>query len=268
MTAIELRPADGATVALIPDAVAKRDTLLVGARKVTSITDDLDLEVAADSARTLKSMAKETEASRKRVKEPVLALAKAVDTVAAEFIAPVSSELTRIERLMSDYHSEQRRQAAEAEAARQRELARIESERLKAERDASHAELVRLAAEEADRKAAERELLGQQVKQSELAIIEGQKAKAAADAEALRIQQEKLARAAQAAASVPAVAPTRTAGMVTRKVWDFEVLDIWKVPRDFVRIEPNREAILDALRRGVTDIPGLRCWQETKTGVR
>lgn len=266
--ALQLTPPGDFGVTVAPEAVIQRDKLIAEAQKVHSVGDDLDLEIAASAASALKALVKETERVRRLVKEPVTALGRQVDAAASYFIHPAQDEVGRIERLMTEYAAEQRRLAAEAEARRQAELARIEAERRAAEQAAARAEAARQAALEADRLAAERQMLGEKVKQSELRLIEQQQAQSAAQLEALRVQQAKLAQAQQAALTAPVLAPSRTEGMVTRTVWDFEVLDIWAVPRDFVRIEPNREAILAAARKGVISIPGLRLWSETKTGVR
>ena len=165
-------------------------------------------------------------------------------------------------------HAEQRRQAAEAEARRLAELQRIEDERRIAHAAVLRAEAAKRAAAESERRAAERAMLDQEVKQAEFDQLAQDKRKAEEQAEALRVQQAKLEQAAAAAVSAPSKVPSRASGMVVRNVPKFEVLDIWQVPRDFVRIEPHSSAILDAIRKGVTEIPGLKVWFETPVTAR
>jgi len=269
VNALQLRPAPGDWgVSQAPQAIEERDKLVSEARKVTAITDDFDLEIATVAARELKGLLRETEKTRKLVKEPVLDLCRQIDFTAGDFMKPAQDELTRIERFLTTYATAQYRAAAEAEAKRQAEIDRIEADRSQAEQAGQQAERARKQADKAAQQAAEREMLGERVRKAEQARIEAAKAAAAVQAEAAKASQERLAKEAQAVASGPVVTPYRAAGMSTRKVPQFEVLDIWKVPREMVRIEPNREAILDAIRKGVRDIPGLRCWMETTTIVR
>jgi hypothetical protein len=267
MTALVLTPKSDLSVSLAPDAITTRDDALKVAKEVVAIADDLDLEIAADALRNLKGLAREVETSRQAVKAPVIKLGRQIDDTAAQFVAGISAETVRLERLLSDYHAAQRRAAAEAERARQAEADRlaVEAGKLQQATDATQAAM--LLAMAADRHAAEREMLGQQVRQAELDGIAVRRITAAKQAAALAEQQAKLAAAATALEK-PVVAPYRPAGMAVRDVWQFEVTDIWEVPREMVRIEINREAVHAALRAGLQTIPGLRVWKETRAGVR
>jgi uncharacterized protein YfcZ (UPF0381/DUF406 family) len=267
VTALVLTPKADLSVSLAPDAITTRDDAVGVAKEITAITDDLDLEIAADALRNLKHLAREVETSRIAVKAPVLKLGRQIDDTAAQFVATVVHETVRIERLLSDYHATQRRLAAEAERARQAEADRLAAEAVNLRHAAEAAEAARLAALAADRDAAERDMLGQKVRQAELDGIAARRITAEQQAAALAAQQARLA-AATTALEKPVAAPSRPAGMVVRDVWKFEVLDIWAVPGDFVRIQPNAEAIYAALRAGVEAIPGLRVWKETRAGVR
>jgi len=267
MTALVLTPKADLSVSLAPDAITTRDDALKVAREIVGIADDLDLEIAADALRNLKGLAREVETGRQAVKAPVLKLSRQIDDTAAQFIAGITAEAVRLERLLSDYHAAQRRAAAEAERARQTEADRLAAEAHKLQQAAEAAEAARLAALAADRAAAEREMLGQQVRQAELDGIAARRITAERQAAALAAQQAKLA-AATTALEKPVAAPYKPAGMAIRDVWQFEVTDIWAVPRELVRIQLNSEAVHAALRAGVQEIPGLRVWKETRAGVR
>jgi hypothetical protein len=267
MTALVLTPKADLSVSLAPDAITTRDDALKVAREIVDISDDLDLEIAADALRNLKGLAREVESSRQAVKAPVIKLSRQIDDTAAQFVAGISAETVRLERLLSDYHAAQRRAAAEAERARQAEADRLAAEARKLQQAADAVEAARLAALAADRDAAEREMLGRKVRQAELDGIAARRITAEQQAAALAAQQAKLSSAATALEK-PVAAPYKPAGMSVRDVWNFEVIDIWKVPREMVRIEPDRNAIHAALRAGVQEIPGIRVWKETRAGVR
>jgi len=267
MTALVLTPKADLSVSLAQDAITTRDDAIKVAREIVSIGDDLDLEIAADALRNLKGLAREVESSRQAVKAPVLKLGCQIDDTAAQFVAGITAETVRLERLLSEYHAAQRRAAAEAERVRLAEEARLAAEARKVQQAAEAAQAALIAAQAAEQRAAEREMLGQQVRQAELDGIAARRITAEQQASALAAQQAKLA-AATTAIEKPVATPYKPAGMAVRGVWQFEVTDIWAVPREMVRIEPKREVILGALRQGVQNIPGLRVWKETRAGVR
>lgn len=74
----------------------------------------------------------------------------------------------------------------------------------------------------------------------------------------------------------PPPAPHRVEGVSSRPVWDFEVTDIHLLSNlhpGFVRIEPNRQEILDALARmsatGIEPkVAGLRVFQRVQISTR
>lgn len=267
MTALVLTPKADLSVSLAPDAITTRDDAIRVAREIVGIADDLDLEIAADALRQLKGLAREVESGRKAVKAPVIKLGRQIDETADEFVGVVLNEIARVSELLNEYHAAQRRAAAEAERARQAQADRLAAEARKLQQATESAEAARLAALIADRDAAEREMLGKQVRQAELDSIAARRITAEQQAAALASQQARLA-VATAAVEKPVAPPYKPAGMAVRDVWNFEVTDIWRVPREMVRIEVNREAVNAALRAGVETIPGLRLWKETRAGVR
>jgi hypothetical protein len=267
VTALVISPQADLSVSIVQDAVTIRDDAVKAARQVVEIADDLDLVTASEALRTLKHLAREVEASRQAVKTPVTKLGRQIDATADDFVAVMVHEIARVSQLMSEYHAAQKRIAQEAQRIRMVEEAKIAFEARKLRYAAQDAEAARLSAMAADRDAAEREMLGQQVRQAELDGIAARRITAEQQSAALVAQQAKLAAAATAIQK-PVAAPVRTAGMLVRDVWQFEVTDIWQIPRDLVRIEPNKEAIHAALRAGVETIPGLKVWKETRVGVR
>lgn len=50
------------------------------------------------------------------------------------------------------------------------------------------------------------------------------------------------------------------------KVWVYDVIDENEVPRAFLAVDHNK--VLEAIRSGVRQVPGLRIYQETRVGRR
>lgn len=261
-------------VAIQPEAIEQRDDLLQIAAQVREITDDASQSAAVSVMRSLKGMIKAVEDSRKAVKAPVLDIGRTIDGIAAEFVGLVEKESTRLNGLLSDYQAKARKAAEEAERLRQAELKRQTEERERLEAEQRKLEADARAAAEAARLAAEAEFLADEPN-------EATSLAAAAAAEALRVEREKLAaveaarRAAEAdrlrVLATPARQADKPKGVSVSDVWRFEVLDLdalMKARRDLVRVEPNKEAINDAMRRGAREIPGLRIYSETVANVR
>lgn len=64
----------------------------------------------------------------------------------------------------------------------------------------------------------------------------------------------------------PAAVRTETGAASGRKVWTFELEDLDKVPREWLRLDEIK--VRDAIRAGVRDIPGIRIFEEEKTVFR
>jgi len=248
-TDIQIRGLEPVTsIEIAADITRWRDGAITTARRITAVSTPEEQAAAVASVRSLKEIGKRVEDTRKRIKAPVLQLGKDLDSAASIFCAPIEVETERVQRLITGYQIEQDRLAREAEAARQRELQRIERERQEAERKA------RDEADAAARKA-----------QS----LEDLDAAARREDEAKR-QADLSARQQTAVAIAPVAPPPRASGMVVRRVQKFRVLDILALANarpDLVRMEPNTSAILAALKRGEA-LPQVEAWEETETGVR
>lgn len=216
------------------------------------------------------SLRKQIEKARVAAKEQPLDLCRAIDARAKELTAELLAESSRIGGVLGDYQ-ERLRRAAEAEARRLRE----EQERLERERQA---ELKRLAdeAEAIARAAREKAAAEAAAARSE---AEAKAAAERAEAEQKRLQAEAAAKAQaaqervdqQVQALAPVAAPVKAEGQSVRRAWLWEVTDIHMLYRahpNLVRLEENKSAIRELLELGVTNIKGLRAWQETKSGTR
>lgn len=280
---------DGYQIQITPEAEKQKATILTAARAVVAVTDADSFDIAQSRLRSLASVRTAVESSRKIVKAPVIDLGKRIDGIAADFVADVVAEESRLSGLVTEYAREQQRikreaelaaeqerqrvekERHEAEMAAQREAARIERERQAAERAAHEAEIARLKAEAAQseegqkaaREAQEKALAAQREAE---ARAESARRQAEADAAAAR-EREEAARIA-AAAVIAAPAP---AGV--REEIDFEVEDILAFVAKFpqlCRIEPKRADVLAALKKSferngkLPEVAGLRVFQNLK----
>ena len=280
---------DGYQIQITPEAEAQKAIILSAARAVVAVTDPDSCDIAQSRLRSLASVRTAVESSRKIVKAPVIDLGKRIDGIAADFVADVVAEESRLSGLVAEYAREQQRikreaelaaeqerqrverERHEAEMAAQREAARIERERQAAEKAAHEAEIARLKAEAAQseegqraaREAQEKALAAQREAE---ARAEAARRQAEADAAAAR-EREEAARIA-AAAVIAAPAP---AGV--KEEIDFEVVDILAFVAKFpqlCRIEPKRADVLAALKKSferngkLPDVVGLRVFQNLK----
>ena len=280
---------DGYQIEITPEAEKQKATIIQAARAVVAVTDADSCDIAQSRLRLLASVRNAVESSRKQVKAPVIDLGKRIDGIAADFVADVISEESRLSGLVTEYAREQQRlkreaelaaeqerqrverERHEAEIAAQREAARIERERQAAEKAAHEAEIARLKAEAAQSEEGQRAARVAQEKalaaQREAEVrAESARRQAEADAAAAR-EREEAARIAAAAVMV-AAAP---AGV--REEIDYEVEDILAFVAKFpqlCRIEPKRADVLAALKKSferngkLPEVAGLRVFQNLK----
>lgn len=276
MNALTLKNVGAVTIEIQADAQKIKADSLAVAKPITAIASDRDQQQAVNALRSLQSLSKAVEKSRTEVKAPVLNIGRDIDKKASEFVADIEAESKRLNKLITDYVVKQQQLAAEAERARQAELARIEEEKRKAAaaEAARVAELARI--EEEKRKAAEAAFLAETEDEQRVADEAAVRAREAEALERQRIeaeQQRQAELAKQSARTEAAVirAPVKAAGQVVRKVAKFEVTDIsalYAARPHLVRIEANTAAINGVLASGTREIPGLRIWEEVQTQVR
>lgn len=283
---------DGYQIAITPAAEEQKRVILEAARRVVAVTDTDSCDIAQARLKALASVRTAVESSRKQVKAPVIELGKRIDGIAADFVADVVTEETRLSGLVAEYAREQQRIAREAREAAERERLRIEREeherkmealrkeqeaerqRMEEERRKHEAEMERLRAARAKDAEAEAE-----ARRREEAAAAAQR-EAAAKAEAARIEAEQAeARARQereeAERRAAAVATPTPAGV--KEEIDFEVTDILAFVAKFpqlCRIEPKRAEVLAALKKSfdrngkLPDVAGLRVFHNMKVKGR
>ena len=259
-TALQLTGIDGCQVSLMPALIAARDAAVKAANEITCIADVAGRGIALERLRELKGLAGSAEADRRNVKAPVLALSKRIDALADSFTLPISEAGKRLEELIVVFDRAQTALVYEAEAARIAEV-----QRLQVERD-------RLTAE-ARQKAAQLEAAMDKIEVTPTAAegLAGIRATLAAEADAEEARQaaNDATLALLAAQTAPMSPPAMTSGL--RREWDFECVDVaalYRARPEWVILTPNRAAILQAIRRGLRDCPGLNISEKYTVRVR
>jgi membrane protein involved in colicin uptake len=241
---------DSITMSVDPAAVEQRDTAVDVAGFVTTVDSPQENEQAVDSLKELRVISKAVEAARKDLKRPVTDLARLIDGTAEAFLKPVVIEETRLQSLCAGY--QQRIEAARIKALKEEQAKRdaiLAEERKKQE----EIEQARLKALSEAKSAADQEA-----------------ANAAAEADQKRLEDASAAKQAELI-PVHGSAPQKVAGASVARPWQYEVTDadaLYKARPDLVEIVPRARFILDAVRNGAREIPGLRIWQDTQIRVR
>lgn len=200
---------DRTAVSITRTAAQRRDELLAKVKDAPAVTSQETATVVADLLRELKGFSNIIEASRKEVKEPVLELAKQIDTTARTLTADVDALIRVIGSNLAAWQAEQnriaerlKREAWEREEAIRVEAARNEQEA--AEKARAEAEATRKWEEEARRQAeaakAQEQAADRQRQAAEEAAAAAKTKKqreAAAQAQREAAEAEKAAREAQ-----------------------------------------------------------------------
>ncbi len=199
-----------------PATIERRDILLCRAAQLISVTSEEDVKLATEIAGLLKGLRNDVEDARKKLKDPVLTIGKAIDGVASEVGGKATDEMERLERLMGNYVAEKERQRQEENRRREQEARRAQEA---AEREAQQAR------ENEERLRREVEAMNAKAQTGEVDLL------AALDAEARAEEASALAATATAQAEVTVFAPIAPAeqkvtGAAVAKSWDHEVTDI------------------------------------------
>lgn len=126
---ITLPPLFGVT----EEAEAQRNDLVLRAATNAVVTNPIEQNSAVQSARDIRGMLRDVEDTRTALKKPMLDAGRLLDSLARDFSAPLSAELGRIERLVTDFQQVEDRRVALAEQQRREDFERLAAERLAAE---------------------------------------------------------------------------------------------------------------------------------------
>lgn len=237
-------------------AAADAQTMLAVARDF-KVTTTAEYSTAAEQLKQIKALASKLNDERLEMTRPLDTTKKLIMDRFREPLAFLDDAEKAIKNAIGTYETEQRRLRLEAEKAAA-EAARKERERMEAEA----AKVEQAAREKREREEEKARALEAKGRAAEAEA----KRKAAEEAEAARLREAEAKRAA--AASMP-TAPVvhfeqpKVAGVSSRQVWKFEIVDPELLPRKF--LVPDEKAIGDVVRSlgDKADIPGVRVYADT-----
>jgi len=252
------RPLAIPTFSATPHFIERCEDALASSGLVARVTNEVENKVAVGAQRELTGLAREIETGRKRAKEPVLLVGRAIDDAARRVLSQLEPEMARITELVASFADQERRRAA-------LETERIERERKEAERAALQARQAEESRIKAEAEAALKAARGKAAR--EAAIRAAEEARRKADDEQFRRMQEATERAAL---DIQAHAPAKAEGQTTRTEWEVNIVDIWALARGHpacVKIEPRLSEIKSLLDEGVK-VAGVTARRVTMVSVR
>lgn len=203
------------SISATPEITAQIETALSESALVGVVIDVETNETASHALRTVNGLLSEIEKARKKVKEPILELGRAIDAEAKRLSAELTNEKNRLARASADWQTEQLERVRAQERARQAEIDRIQREkeaeeaRIRAEEQRKIDEVNRKAREEAEalkkaQEAAEAET--RRVAAEAKAKADAEVAKARDESERIAALRRKEERDAAIAASIESTA--------------------------------------------------------------
>lgn len=220
------------------DEVQAGVTELVKPALTIQVKDAVSAQAAVDAGKQIKMLSLRIEKVRDSLVRPLNTRVKEVNAYAQRIEAPLTQAERHIKAQLVAWEVEQ-------EEKRKAEQRRIEAERQQAEA------LLRIKQEQ-ERQAIE-------------AGSEWGAESEDTERERLALEEKHAQEAARLRGQVQAKIfdSERNGVKNARKVWDFDVVDLSLIPRQYLKVEVNRTAILAAARGGITEIPGVKLYQKT-----
>jgi unconventional prefoldin RPB5 interactor 1 len=260
------------------DSLKADITVFVAPTREIAVSDLASNTVAHDTLKQVKTWQKKIETKRTELVAPLNEMVKRINEYAKQIASPLQQAEIEIKDKMRTFAlAEERRRAEElrkieeerreAQRKADEERKRIEAARMEEERKA------RAIAEEQDRQhraalaafGASTEATKKQADEAaataERDRLEMLKRKAEEQARLEREQNEREAIAARQLRELEASRPKNT-----RKVWKFEIVDPFAVPRSFLSVDEGK--IRNAMAQGIYEIPGVRIFEETTVVAR
>lgn len=216
MTQLIQVPAIGQTpqIAINPEGTAFKLEYLAKSQPIVICENDTDRNLVISLAAQIKTHLAAVEKQRVEEKKPFLEGGRLIDSVVEAHCSSLAAELKRLNNLAGAYEAEKQRIARIAEQQCAAEEARLAREKMAAEREA--ARLVEEARKKAEAAAAKgRELTDQQKAKAMEVLMDISEKAEAAEAEHIRLQQERALALQQQAESKPTGAALRTEIEVT-----------------------------------------------------
>lgn len=218
MNPLAITPAFSGEIEIPKAAFIERDEVISSSKQITGVNSQEELELAVNALRDLTSLEKVTEAGRAKEKRPFLDFSKLIDSFAAKFIAPVTTEKTRITGYVNDWQRKEAMRKQAEERKRQDDIRKAEDE-------------ARAAQKKIDDQQREIERQQQLAEQAKTAAARKKAADALALAQAEQLKQRLLAEEANMARQSAAIVPSANtpSGLATRVSYDFEIVDAHKL---------------------------------------
>jgi hypothetical protein len=248
--------------------------IFVGPTLAVKVTTAQESQAALEALKTIKLLSIRLEKKRTEIVKPLNDRVKQVNAYANSIEDPLTKAERHLKQEVARFDDGLRAQAA-AKLAEERKAAEAE------ERKARERQIELDREIEERRKAALDELKVTAEIKTGAASFFGDDEPAVDLAEERRrideeAEKEKIARQVQAEREQIAreiamkerqydIENARTKGI--KRVWDFTIEDLEAVPRDYLKIEVNRQLVLAAARGGLTEIPGLKLFQKTELAV-
>jgi hypothetical protein len=230
--------------------VASGQQAIAAVKAVKEYIDQLD-EKRTGLVKPLNDQVKRINAYAKDIEGPLLAAERHIKAQLVAF-EEGQERIRQAERRKEEERLREIQRAADEERNRiNAEIAakhRAEQEALSAQVDAEDP----FGAEDDDTAAVDRKVLEQ------LQAIEAAEVVA-------KLDREAAVRASEAKARQYDIDAGRLKN--TKKAWKAEAIDLALVPRQYLIITLNTDACLAAARGGITDIPGVKLWQETQVSI-
>jgi myosin heavy subunit len=270
--AITIKGLSEVSFSLVDSAKAERNQLLDESREIKTISDSFDAVTASDLFKRIQLLKKETETARKEVKGPIDEIAKSIQKIASEFIAPVQQEYERLRIMLGEYERmESDRRSKEEEAARKQaeEIHRVKIEEAKAEAARLEAENRKLMEEAQSQINAAKEKAKASGLDEKAAEIEVMTAIDEKQEELLSLRDEALdgvGRAVEATSKALTSSLGAGTGVRSRSSFEFTVDNyalLYASHPECVKMDSNKTVILALLKQGVK-LPGVSSWQVNK----
>jgi len=263
------------------EALEAREEAIAVASLVRAVKDDASRDAAVEAQRGIKTLTAAAERDRSTLKKPVLDLGRLIDSTAQDYCLSLQESYTRLDAMVCEYEEEKRDLARRIEEVRQREIreaaAKIEAERLAAEKERLRIEAGKQAA---IRAAEEKAARARNEESRSKAQAEAEKLKAQ-EAERLKSEESKRIEEAKSAADTleqkraemgPPVALNTANGQSVKEEWDYRVTNIHQLylsrGQQCVDLTEKRGAILALINvDGIREVPGLEIFKVTKNRV-
>lgn len=243
------------TVPMPSDAAADRAQMALSAARSMSIATAEQYEAGAHELQAIKAKHREIDEARKQLVKPIDEARKRIQDFFRAPLEFLEQAEGIVKQKLTAFQNEQERIRRE-EQRRAEEAARKERERLEAQ--AREAERKAREKAEADRRAAEEAAAAGRAQEAARLAARASATESKAAEKAGQLEQ----RAAAVVAPIIEREVPKVAGLKTREVYKFEIVDASKLPREYLIPDESRiRKVVNALKADA-NIPGVRVYAD------